>query len=83
MRIIFEERCDPTKSVDVLSDSQIDWAVAYMRMGMHDRVAVCKERAQVKPRHWRDDRELLTGKFEKDESVARVMDHLTDRTMVP
>ena len=46
MRVIFEEKSDPTESVDVLSHSEINWVVAYMRMGMHDRVAARKERAQ-------------------------------------
>ena len=79
MRVIFEERNDPTESVDVLSHSEIDRVVAYMRMGMHDRVAARKERAQAKSPHWWDDRELVTGKFEKDEFVARGMDHLADQ----
>ena len=79
MRVMFEEKSHPTESVDVLSHSEIDRVVAYMRMGMHDRVAARKERAQAKPPHWSDDRELVTGKFEKDEFVARVMDHLADQ----
>ena len=79
MRVMFEERSDPTESVDVLSHLEIDRVVAYMRMGMHDRVATRKERAQAKSPHWWDDRELVTGKFEKDEFVARVMDNLADQ----
>ena len=43
-----------------------------------DRVAARKERAQAKSPHWWDD-ELVTGKFEKDDCVARVMDHLDDQ----
>ena len=43
---------------------------------MHDRVAARRERAQAKSPHWWDDRELVTGWFEKDEFVARVMNHL-------
>ena len=65
MRVIFEEKSDPTESVDVLSHSEIDGVVAYVRMGMQDRVAAQKERAQAKSPHWWDDRELMTGKFEK------------------
>ena len=49
------------------------------QMGMHDRMAAPKERAQAKSPHWWDDRELVTGKFEKDEFVARGMDHLADQ----
>ena len=33
--------------------------------------------------YWWDDRELVTGKFEKDEFVARVMDHLADQYDCP
>ena len=78
MRVMFEEKSDPTesKSVDMLSHSEIDRVVAYTRMGMHDRVAARKERAQAKSPQWWDDRKLVTGKFEKDEFVARVMDHV-------
>ena len=79
MRVMFEEKSDPTESVDVLSHSEIDRVVACMRMGMHDRVAARKERAQSKSPQWWDDRELVTGKFEKDEFVARVIDHLADQ----
>ena len=79
MRVMFEEKSDPTESVDVLSDSEIDRVVAHMRMGMHDRVAARKGRAKAKSTHWLVDRELVTGKFEKDEFVARVMDHFADK----
>ena len=79
MRVMLEEKSDPTESADVLSHLEIDRVVAYMRMGMHDRVAARKERAQAKLPHWWDDRELVTEKFEKDEFVARVMDHLADQ----
>ena len=79
MRVMFEEKSDPTESVDVLSHSEIDRVVAYMRIGMHDRVAARKERARAKSPHWWDDRELVTGKFEKDEFVARSTDHLADQ----
>ena len=79
MRVMFEEKSDPTESVDVFSHSEIQRVVAYMRMVMHDRVAGRKERAQAKSPHWWDDQELVTGKFEKDEFVARVVDHLSDQ----
>ena len=29
--------------------------------------------------HWWDDKMLVTGKYEKDEFVARVMDHIADQ----
>ena len=40
MRVRFEEESDPEESVDVLSHSEIDQVVAYMRMGMHDRTGL-------------------------------------------
>ena len=83
MTVMFEEKSDPTESVDVLSHSEIDRVVAYMRMGMHDRVAARKERAQARSPHWWDNWELVTGKFGKDEFVARLMDHLADRSDGP
>ena len=46
---------------------------------MHDRVAVKKRRAMVTSPHWWDDKMLVTGKYEKDEFVARVMDHIADQ----
>ena len=79
MRVMFEEKSDPTESADVLSHPEINRVVAYMRMGMHNRMAARKERAQAKSPHWWDDRELVTGKFERVEFVARVMDHLDDQ----
>ena len=79
MRGMFEEKSDPTESADVLSHSEIDQVVAYMRMGTHDGVAAQKERAQAKSPHWWEDRQLVTGKFEKDDFVARVMDHLANQ----
>ena len=36
MRVMFEEKSDPTESVDVPSELEIDQVFAYMRMGMHD-----------------------------------------------
>ena len=79
MGVMFEEKSDATESLDVLSRSEIDRVVAYRRRGMNDRVAARKERAQGKSPHWVGDRELVTGKFEKNEFVARVMDHLADQ----
>ena len=79
MRVMFEEKSDPTESSDILSHSQIAQVVAYMRMGMHDRGAARKERAQATSPHLWDDRELVTGKFEKDEFLARVKDHFADQ----
>ena len=52
MRVIFQERSAPAESVDVLSHSEIDRVVPYMRMGMHDRVAARKEGARAKSPHW-------------------------------
>ena len=48
-------------------------------MGMHDRVAATRERAAVTSPHWGDENRLVTGKYEKDQLVARVMDHLADQ----
>ena len=79
MRVMFEEKSDPTESVDVLCHSEIYRIIACMRIGMHDRVAARKEQAQARSPHWWDDWELVTGKFENDEFVARVMDHLADQ----
>ena len=79
MRVMFEERRDPMESVDVLSHSEIDRIVEHMPMGMHDLVAARKEQVKATSPHWLDDREFVTGKFEKDEVVARVMDHLADQ----
>ena len=79
MRVMVEEKSEATERVGVCTQSEIDRIVAYMRMGMHERAAAQKERAQGKSPHSLDDRELLTGKFEKDEFVARVMDHFTDQ----
>ena len=59
--------------------AEIDNVLNYMRMGMHDRVAATRERAGVTSPHWRDEKRLVTGKYGKDEFVARVMDHLADQ----
>ena len=82
MRVMFElkEGTDqPIDGIDILSPSEIDHDVNYMRMGMHDRVAAKKGRAMVTSPHWWDDKMLVTGKYEKDELVARVMDHIADQ----
>ena len=69
----------PLDGIDVLSHAEIDHVVNYMRMGMHDRVAAKKGRAMVTFPHWWDDKMFVTGKYEKDEFVARVMDHISDQ----
>ena len=69
----------PIDGIDVLSHAKIDHFVNYMRMRMHDRVAAKKGRAMVTSAHWWDDRMLVTDKYEKDEFVARVMDHIADQ----
>ena len=53
--------------------------VNYMRIGMHDRLAAKKGRAMVTSPHWWDDKMLVTGKYKKDDFVARVMDHIADQ----
>ena len=82
MRVMSEPKegtDQPMDGIDVLSHAEIDHVVNYMRMGMHDRVAAKKGRAMVKSPHWWDDKILVTGKYEKDEFVARVMDHIADQ----
>ena len=79
MRVMFEpkeETAQPMDGIFVLSHADI---VNYMRMGMHDWVAAKKRRAMVTSLHWWDDKRLVTGKYEKDEFVARVMDHSADQ----
>ena len=82
MRVMFElqEGTDqPMDGIDVLSHSEIDHIVNYMRIGMHNRVAAKKRRAMVTSPHLWDDKMLVTGKYEKDEFVATVMDHIADQ----
>ena len=82
MRVMFEPKEGTDQAMDgivVLSHAEIDHVVNYMRMGMHDRVAAKKGRAMVTSPHWWDDKMLVTGKYEKDEFVARVMDHIADQ----
>ena len=79
MRVMFEPKKgteQPIDGIDVLSHAEIDHVVNYMRMGMHDPVAAKKRRAMVTSPDWWDDKRLVTGKYEKDEFVARVMDHI-------
>ena len=82
MEVMFEPKegtDQPIDGIDVLSHADIDNVVKYMQMGMHDRVAAKKRRAMVTSPHWWDDKMLVTGKYEKDEFVARVMDHIADQ----
>ena len=82
MKVMFEPKegtDQPIDGIDVLSHAEIDDVVNYMRMGMQDRVAAKKRRAMVTSPHWWDDKMLVTGKYEKDEFVARVMDDIADQ----
>ena len=82
MKVMFEPKegtDQPIGGIDVLSHAEIDDIVNYMRMGMHDRVAAKKRQAMVTSPHLWDDKMLVTGKYEKDEFVARVMDHIADQ----
>ena len=82
MRVMFEPKegmDQPMDGIDILSHAKIDHVVNYMRMGMLDCVATKKGRAMVTSPHWWDDKMLLTGKYEKNEFVARVMDHIADQ----
>ena len=82
MKVMFEPKegtDQPIDGIDVLSHAEIDDVVNYMRMGMHDRVAAKKRRAMVTSPYWWDDKMLVTGKYEKAEFVARVMDHIADQ----
>ena len=82
MRVMFEPKegtDQPMNGIDVLSYAEIDHLVSYMWMGMHDRVAAKKRRAMVTSLHWWDDKMSVTGKYEKDEFLATVMDHIADQ----
>ena len=82
MRAMFEPKegtNQPMDGIDVPSHAEIDHVVNYMRMGMHHRVAAKKGRAMVTSPHWWDEEMLVTGKYEKDEFVARVMGHIADQ----
>ena len=82
VRVMFEPKegtNQPMDGIDVLSHAEIDHVVKYMRMGMHDRVAAKERRAMVTSPHCWDDKILVTGKYGKNEFVARVMDHIADQ----
>ena len=82
MRVMLEPKegtDQPMDGIDVLSHAEIDHVVNYMRMGMHDRVAAKKERDMVTSPHWWDDKMLVTGKYQKDVFVARVMGYFADQ----
>ena len=82
MRVMFEPKegtDQPMDGIDVLSHAEMDHVVNYMRMGMHYRVAAKKRRAMVTSPHWWDDKRLVTGKYEKNQFVARVVDHIADQ----
>ena len=82
MRVMFEPKegtDQPMDGIDALSHAEIDHVVNYMRKGMQDRVAAKKRRAMITSPHWWDAKMLVTGKYEKDEFVARVMDHIADQ----
>ena len=86
MRVMFEPKegtDQPMNRIDVLSHAEIDHVVNYMRMEMHECVAAKKGRAMVTSPHWWDDKMLVTGKYEKDEFVARVMDQFADQYDCP
>ena len=81
MRVMFEPKGgmdQPIDVVDILSHAEIDNVVKYMRLRMQERVAAKREQVAVNCPHWWDDKRLVTGKCEKDEFVARIMDHLAD-----
>ena len=82
VRVMFEPKegtNHPIDGIDVLSHAEIDHVINYMRMGMHDWVAAKKGRAMVTSPHCWDDKMLVTVKYEKDEFVPRVMDHIADK----
>ena len=76
MRVMFEESNDLKVEVNTLLFNEIDRVVHYMKDGMHDRVAAEQAGARVKSLHWWVDQNLITGKFPKNEFVARVMDDM-------
>ena len=82
MKVMFEPKegtDQPIDGIGVLSHAEIDDVVNYMRIRMQDCVAAKKRRAMVTSPHWWDDKMLVTGKYEKDEFVARVMDRIADQ----
>ena len=81
MRVMFDPKegtDQPIDGIDILSHSEIDHVLNYMPVGMHDGMAAKKRRDMVTSPHWWDDKMLVTGKYEKDEFVARVMDYIAD-----
>ena len=78
MRVMFEDSNDPKVEVKTLSFDEIDRVVHYMKDGIHDRMAAKKARSRVKSPHCWDNQNLITGKFTKNEFVARVMEHMAD-----
>ena len=76
---MFEESNDPKEEVKTLSFDENDRVVHYMKNGMHDRVAAKQARSRVQSPNWSDHQNLITGEFTKNESVARVMDHMDDQ----
>ena len=82
MRVMFEPKegtDQPMDGIEVLSHAELDHIINYMRMAMQDPVAAKRGRAMVTSPHWWDDKMLVTSKYEKDEFVARVMDHIADQ----
>ena len=79
MRVMFEESSDPKVVVMTLLFDEIDRVVHYMKDAMHDRVAARQAGSRIKSPHWWDDQNLITGKFTKNEFVARMMDHMADQ----
>ena len=82
MQVMFESKegtDQPVDGINILSHSEIDDVVNYMRMGMHNRVAAKKRPAMVTSPQWWDDKMLVTGKYERDEFVAGVIDHIADQ----
>ena len=82
LRVMFEPKegtDQPMDGIGVLSHAEIDHVVNYMRMGMHDRVAAKKGRPMVTSPRWWDDTMLVTSEYEKNEFVARVVDHIADQ----
>ena len=79
MRVMFGESNDPKVEVKTLSFDEIDRVVHCMKDKMHDWVAAKQARSWVKSPHWWDDQNLITGKFTKNEFVARVMDRMADQ----
>ena len=79
MRVIFEESNNPKVEVKTLLSDEIDRVVHYMKDGTHDRVAAKQTRSRFKSPHSWDDQNLITGKFTKNEFVARIMDYMADQ----